>query len=126
MDASLDNEVAKLIELRKQLDGEVKHNVKAAQKRQKEHYDRKHQRGSFKVGQMVSVRNMKKLSKKGDKMTQNWSGPYEIAECIGRDTYRLKNTKNMKCLKSSFSSTRLKPCYVRGNIITSFLAFIYF
>ena len=29
------------------------------------------------------MKNMKKLSKKGDKMDRNWTGVYEVAECVG-------------------------------------------
>ena len=76
----------KLIELRKKLDIEVKQNVSGAQKRMKKHYDAKHQQGSFSVDQVVLVKNMKKLSKKGDKMDPNWTGPYEVAECLRRRT----------------------------------------
>ena len=52
---------------------------------------------------------MKKLSKKGDKMAPNWFGPYEVAECIGTNTYHLKGR-----LKVAYSSTRLKFFNERG------------
>lgn len=102
----------RFIQLRKKLDGEVKFNVKQAQERQKKHYDAKHQKGCFKENQKVLLKNMKKLSKKGDKMAPNWYGPYEIAEQIGRNTYRLR--KGKKVLKSAYDSTHLKPFYEGG------------
>lgn len=55
---------------------------------------------------------MKKLSKKGDKMAPNWFGPYEIAEQIGSNTYRLRKGKVV--VRSAYDSTRLKPFYEGG------------
>ena len=77
----------KLVDLRKKLDVEVKANVNETQKRQKKHYDVKHQQALFEIGQVIFVKNMKKLSKKGDKMEPNWTGPYEVAECVGNNNY---------------------------------------
>ena len=88
----------KLIDLRKKLDAEVKQNVNGAQKRMKKHYDAKHQQGSFSAEQLVLVKNMKKLSKKGDKMDPNWTGPYEIAECMENNSYRLRRTGKKQLL----------------------------
>ena len=70
----------KLVELRKEIDPLVNKNVADAQERQKMQYDARHQQGSYKEGESVLVKNMKKVSKKGDKTEQNWLGPYEIAE----------------------------------------------
>ena len=67
--------------------------MQKAQERQKKSYNAKHQKGSFEIGQLVLVRNMKKLSKKGDKMAPNWTGPYIVAECVGSNNYRLENPK---------------------------------
>lgn len=101
---------------------EVKANVNEAQKRQKKQYDAKHQQSLFEIGQVVLVKNMKKLSKKGDKMEPNWTGPYEIAECIGNNNYRLRRrTGTKELLKSMFNSTRLKLFNERGNDIVRIL-----
>ena len=77
----------KLIDLWKQLDVSVKTNVTTAQDRQKKHYDARHHAGSYKVGQLVLLQNKKKLSRKGDKMAFNWTGPYEVAECMEDNCY---------------------------------------
>ena len=107
----------KLIDLRKQLDPSVKTNVTTAQERQKKHYDARHQAGSYKVGQLVLLQNKKKLSRKGDKMASNWTGPYEVAECVGDNCYRLRKSDGKKEeLKSMFNSTRLKLFKERGNL----------
>ena len=112
MTGEVDDQVRKFIELRKEIDTKVKNNVTAAQARQKLHYDARHQQGSYKVGELVLLKNMKKLSKKGDKMAPNWFGPYEIAECVGKTNYRLK--RKGKILKLLFCSTRLKDFNERG------------
>lgn len=89
--------VDKFIELRQRLDEEVKSNVGDAQKRQKKHYDAKRQQGSYEVGSWVLLKNMRKLTKKGDKMDPNWTGPYEVAESVGSNNYRLKRVTGNNC-----------------------------
>jgi hypothetical protein len=107
--------VKRLIDIRKKLDVEVKRNVKAAQARQKKSYDARHAQGSYDVGDLVLLKNMRKLSKKGDKLKPNWFGPYIVAECIGSNIYRLKRRDgNQKVLKSKYSSTRLKMYNTRS------------
>lgn len=107
--------IEKFVELRKKLDVNVKQNVEVAQARQKKHYDRRHQSGSYKLGDVVLLKNMRKLSKKGDKLKPNWTGPYEVVECVGNNCYRLKSRRGKKTtLKSLYSSTRLKLFTERG------------
>lgn len=108
----VDVHVSKFVDLRSKLDLSVKQNVKAAQARQKKHYDSRHQQGSYSVGNKVLLKNMRKLSKKGDKLKPNWLGPYEIAECLGKNNYRLKKTTGK--MKSIYNSTRLKLYHKRG------------
>ena len=101
----------KLIELRKKLDAEVKANISEAQKRQNKCYDAKHQQASFKIGQVVLVKNRKKLSKKGDKMEPNWTGPYELAECVANNNYHLRRRTGSKQLNLNPCSTALDYSY---------------
>ena len=68
------------------------------------------------MGQVVLVKNMKKLSKKGDKMDSNWIGPYEVAECLENNYHLRRRNGNKLLLKSVFSSTRLKLFNERGNL----------
>ena len=117
----LSGHVEKLIELRKKLDTKVKGNVCEAQKRQKKHYDTKDQQGSFKVGQSVLVKNMKKLSKKGDKMDPNWTGPYEIAECVGNNYHLRRREGNKVLLKSIYNSTRLMKGVIKHYTMSAYV-----
>ena len=107
--------MAKFISLRQDIDKKVKENVSAAQERQRQHYDARHQQGSYKVGDLVLMKNKKKLSKKGDKMAPNWFGPYKIEECIGASNYRLE--RNGKTLNAMCNSKRLKAYHERGKSI---------
>lgn len=115
---NIEDHVKKLIYMRKKLDINVKKNVKAAQARQKRNYDARHKQGSFNVGDLALLKNMKKLSKKGDKLKPNWFGPYTIAECIGSNNYRLwKKGSKTKKMKSMYNSSRLKLCNTRGRCV---------
>ena len=108
----------KFTDLRSRLDEEVKSNVGDAQKKQKKYYDAKHQQGTYEVGSLVLVKNMRKLTRKGGKMDPNWTGPYEVVECVGSNNYRLRrrNGKQM-ILKSLFNSDRLKDFNERGTVL---------
>lgn len=52
---------------------------------------------------------MKKLSRKGSKMEQNWQGPYEIAEKVGDGNYYLRRKGKKTTGKTMYNSSRLKP-----------------
>lgn len=121
----INEHVTKFIELRKKLDVNVKGNVHKAQARQKKQYDARHQPGSYKVGQLVLLKNMRKLSKKGDKMKPNWTGPFEVFECIGNHNYRLKKGDGKKALKVIFNGTRLKLFNERGKIFRAISLTLY-
>ena len=64
---------------RQKLLEEAKANVVAAQKKQKELYDRKHgKHDGFKVGDLVLRENLRRKKTKGGKLTDRYLGPYEI------------------------------------------------
>ncbi len=51
---------------------------------------------------MVMLLNNRKISRKGDKLDQIWTGPYIINEYYGKGVYRLEG------LVSKISASRLK------------------
>ena len=52
-------------------------NIKAAQKKQKRDYDRRHMSNSeIRVDDMVFMENNKRIDWKGRKFSQKWLGPY--------------------------------------------------
>ncbi|XP_062504486.1 uncharacterized protein LOC134181259 [Corticium candelabrum] len=105
-----------MVQLRKPMDIDVKKNISVAQQRQKAQYDARHRKGEYKVGDMVLLRNMKKLSRQGSKAAEAWSGPYKITEKAGNHTYYLKWSGDVKANKTLYSSTRLKPYNVRQQL----------
>ena len=56
-------------------------------KLKKLYYDRKHAKAEFKLGSPVLLRNMRKLSRKGGKMDDEWTGPFTIAEVCDKGLY---------------------------------------
>ncbi|KAL5517173.1 hypothetical protein EMCRGX_G002666 [Ephydatia muelleri] len=59
-----------------------------------------------------SIKNSKKLSKKGSKMEHNWTGPYLIHEVLSKGTYRLsKPNPPFQVLAQKYNMTRLKIFY---------------
>ena len=107
------------IALQKQLDTIVKRNVTAAHERQKNHYEAKYQQGCYEMGQVVLVENMKKLCKKCDKAKPNWTGQYDIPECVVKNNYHLRRSGNHQLLKSVFKRLSLKLFNERGNLYYS-------
>ena len=84
-------------------------NIERAQERHKKYYDAKHYKDKVKyqVGRLVLLKNCKKLSRKGSKLEQNWTGPYKIHEVLGKGTFRLSNSKDStKVLKTVYNMTR--------------------
>ena len=80
-----------------------------AQQRQKLYADRDRRELSFKVGDMVML-NMKNYSLAGpgpSKLKPKWTGPYEVASCIGAVAYKL----HMPSFKghTTFHVSQLKP-----------------
>ena len=70
-------------------------NIQKAQCRQKVYYDAAHNidKGQYKVGAVVLLRNSKKLTKKGSKMEPKWIGPYAVHEVLSKGTCRLSWVK---------------------------------
>ena len=86
-------------------------NIDKAQTRQKIYYDAKHSKDKSrcKVGALVLIKNARMLTCKGYKLEPNWTGPYQIAEVVGRGTFRLcHQDDNTKLLSTLYNMTRLK------------------
>ncbi len=60
-------------------------NIKSAQGKQKETYDRKHQQVStLSVGMKVLLENTAQKQRKGGKLDSRWLGPYFINRDLGK------------------------------------------
>lgn len=55
---------------------------------------------------LVLLRNSARDGRKGDKLAIRWLGPYKIAECLDKNTYRLLNPASGRTLKKIFNGCR--------------------
>ena len=112
-DEDLDQKIQILLASREKAFKKVEANINAAQKRQKETYDRKHQPQVIPEGTEVLLENTYQKQRKGGKMDPLWLGPYTIHKNLGKGLYELKN-KEGKLVKKKANINRLKV-YTRRN-----------
>ena len=112
-DEDLDQKIQILLASREKAFKKVEANINAAQKRQKETYDRKHQPQVIPEGTEVLLENTYQKQRKGGKMDPLWLGPYTIHKNLGKCLYELKN-KEGKLVKKKANINRLKV-YTRRN-----------
>ena len=74
--------VEKLLDARKQAFAHVDANIKSAQLKQKETYDRKHQLSILRSGTEVLLENTKQKQRKGVKLKSLW---YTVYQHIGKE-----------------------------------------
>lgn len=99
-------------------------NILAAQKKQKETYDRKHEAKILPVGTLVLLENTLQKQRKGGKLEPVWMGPYIISRDLGKGLYEL-TTKAGKVLKKNANISRLKKYKERKLQIVSFIVVRY-
>ena len=88
----------------------AKSNIAAAQKKQKEHYDRKHSKpGAYQAGTKVLMRDFTRKKRKGGKMDPKWRGPYSITKCLGKGLYMLKAVDKPHVVVSRVNGAHIKP-----------------
>ena len=66
---------------------------------------------------MVLLRNSRRDTKKGDKMTPRWLGPYRICEALGIGAHKIRNPVTGKVLKAAVNQCRLK-LYFKGTPVS--------
>ena len=87
--------IESLFSSRKELLQKVKSNILRAQKKQQEHYDKKHAiPPSFRVGISVSRKDFTRRKRHGGKMDPKWVGPYLIVQDLGKGFYKLQSPDN--------------------------------
>ena len=94
----LDQKIDSLLAARKKAFQKAESNITAAQKRQKETYDRKHQAQVLPLGTEVLLENTKQKQRKGGKLDPMWTGPFVISSDLGKGLYELENMEG-KVLK---------------------------
>eukprot|EP00795_Rhopilema_esculentum_P011108 gene11108-19978_t len=102
--------VKKLIEKQAETSAKAEENTKGPQEKQnKNHRALKLAAGKqeikFSFGQKALLFNARKSMRKGDKLAQNWSGPYTITEMVGKKHAYLDGKKIKRNIK------HLKPWY---------------
>ena len=96
-----------LLKKRKKMFKKAAKNIKDAQKKQKDTYDRKHLPELLAVGTKVMVENTAQKERKGGKLDETFKGIYYIEESLGKGLYKLKNQQG-DILKKTFNISRLK------------------
>jgi len=75
----------------------VKRNVEKAQKKQNEHYDKKHGAGScYSVGSLVYKKDFLRKKRRGGKLDSKWMGPYKITADLGKGLFKLQTVEGGK------------------------------
>lgn len=98
-----------LISMRKDLCLKVSSNITAAQHRQKEHYDRRHDGHKvIPVDSTVYIKNSKRVHRMGSKLEPRWIGPYVVVESMSKGRVKLKNVKTNQVLKNAYHASNLK------------------
>ena len=90
-------------------------NGQGAQKRQKDHYDRKVTGGRYKPGDLVWLYCPAVSPGKAKKFHSGWKGPYKILKVISDVVYRIQlvtpPTDRRRRQRLVVHFNRLKPCY---------------
>ena len=73
-------------------------------------YDKKVKFRHFIKGEWV-MRRIPEVMQKG-KFSQQWEGPYEVREVLGKGTYRLTNLSNGKDVPRTWNAMFLKKYYI--------------
>lgn len=102
-----DDLISKLLTVREHAFKQAEENIRNAQKKQKESYDRKHQPKVLPVGASVLLENTHQKQRKGGKLEPIWLGPYTISRDLGKGLYELSNGAG-KVLKTKAIIARLK------------------
>lgn len=110
---SMEKIIEVLLEKREELFQEVDHNIKTAQQKQKETYERKHLPEELAPGTEVLIENTAQKDRKGGKLEEAFKGPYIIHETLGKGIYKVKNNKGA-VLQKKVNINRLKV-YKRRN-----------
>ena len=102
---NVDDTIKTLLGKRKLVFEKATKNIKAAQKKQKETYNRKHLPEELSVVTLVMIDNTAQKERKGGKLHELFKGT--IAQSLGKGLYKLKNQQG-KLLQKKFNISRLK------------------
>ena len=109
-DEDIEHALENLLSAKKEAKELASINIKSAQQKQKEYYDRKHSPETFEAGAEVLMESTAQKQRKGDKLADKFLGPYTINRHVGKGLYELKN-KSGKILQKKVNVIRLKRFY---------------
>ena len=85
--------------MREEMNKQIRINVAKAQKKQKYHYDKKHNTElCFDVGSFVLKKDFRRKKRKGGKLDYRWVGPYKIVKSLGKGLFALKKISSGKVI----------------------------
>ena len=90
-DEDIEHALENLLSARMETKELASKNIKCAQQKQKEYYDRKHSPETFEEGTEVLMENTAQKLRKGGKLADKFLGPYTINRHIGKGLYELRN-----------------------------------
>ncbi|XP_064406458.1 uncharacterized protein LOC135351399 [Halichondria panicea] len=107
----MDGILRRLMEIRDRCHLNAKENIAAAQQKQKQQYDNKHNSlKSYPVGSSVMLKNMANSHRMGGKMDCTWKGPYIVHKILDKGRYELQSGSG-KVLKKCYNGVLLKEYY---------------
>ncbi|GKA28795.1 hypothetical protein Tco_0715040 [Tanacetum coccineum] len=109
-----------MLHLRRYMEGDVGHLLKATRDRQKSYTDNRRTLLEFEVGDQVLLKvspwkGVVRFGKKG-KLAPRYAGPFEIIERIGYVAYRLILPQELSSMHDRFHVLNLKKCLVYANL----------
>ena len=106
-------EMEKLASYRRQVIQEAKENIKQAQAKQKETYDRKHAHPhAFQVGSKVLKKDFLRKKRAHGKIDARYLGPYVITKNLGKGLYSLALVSDSTHTVSRVHGAHLKPYHM--------------
>eukprot|EP01127_Copromyxa_protea_P002792 TRINITY_DN1273_c0_g1_i5.p1 TRINITY_DN1273_c0_g1~~TRINITY_DN1273_c0_g1_i5.p1 ORF type:complete len:1428 (+),score=224.19 TRINITY_DN1273_c0_g1_i5:73-4356(+) len=102
--SALDNLIRKKVRDDAERKEKTKNNIKEAQKRMKEAYDKDKRTREFKVDDKVLLRNEKKYMTSGE---LRWHGPFRVIRRLERDKYIMYNKDNHRTYVRNIQSMRM-------------------
>ena len=93
----------------------VRENLQLAQRRQREYYDRNMKSGSFKVGDLVLLKNHAIKPGEVRKFHKKWRGPYLVLEKLSEVNYRVEPVEGVRRKKMVVHLNNMKTYYTREN-----------
>ena len=89
---------------------QAQENIKKAQIKQKEHYDKKYAHpNGFLVGDKVLKKDFRKKKRAGGKLDAQYIGPFNITKLLGKGYYSLEGVANPQEVVERVSGAYLKP-----------------